>query len=156
MTTKTKTKSKSNKTWKNVEDIQLLINIKNNDISSVAKMHNRTDGSIKIRLKYLSNKMHSEGKTINEIMFATKLSEDIITRQIEKNTIHDDEETQQILKSVKNLIVKIKNRNSTYKQKQFNNSGTKQLKQIKKMLTTVLKNQEELIEYFDANMREIK
>lgn len=144
---KIRTKSKTKKEWNGIEDKQLLIHIRNNNIEKVAEMHKRTPNNIKTRLKHIAYNYHNDGKPLEEIMCLTKLDETAMNKLIEKNSEYDETKTKKLIKTVSNLVIKIKNRNLRYRDKEFDKESQKRIAELEPLMRSIVKKQESLIQY---------
>ena len=74
--------------WTKKEETRLLKELSENMcMTTISKNHTRTEESIKSRLKHVAYKMYRNGKSKNEILQVTKISENILVKIIEKNLI---------------------------------------------------------------------
>jgi len=109
--------SKNNRTnigkkWEDEEEIQLLDELhKNIIISEIAKIHNRTQGGITSRIRFIAKKMHIQNIHIEEIIEKTKLNINEINDIIEKQESHPMKKESSIIETDKNKIIEIKESN---------------------------------------------
>jgi len=76
----------SHKKWDDVEETQLLEEIKNNiNIELIAKKHNRTIGAIKSRVDKIALTLYKKNYDIESICNITKLQKDSLNNIIGKN-----------------------------------------------------------------------
>src|SRR6516164_4861230 len=73
------------KRWTEEEENRMLEEIKTMDVEEVAKLHKRMAGGISARLCLGAARMLKEGKSIEEVMLATKQTKDDIEQFIKKN-----------------------------------------------------------------------
>ena len=73
------------KRWTEEEENRMLEEIKTMDVEEVAKLHKRMSGGISARLCLVAARMLKEGKSIEEVMLATKQTKDDIEQFIKKN-----------------------------------------------------------------------
>jgi superfamily II DNA helicase RecQ len=67
--------SNNGKKWSTAEEEKLLSDIKTKSIKQMSDEFGRTEGSLKSRLKDIALRMHKQGKTKDEILLATTLTE---------------------------------------------------------------------------------
>lgn len=103
------------KIWNNDEEQLLLRNIQNNlSIDEIAKLHERTKGAIKARLKKIAINLYNKNESIDKIQIITGLSKSDILDTIKRN----DEKSNNIMK-IQNLIEDLKKMENHMKQIEF-------------------------------------
>lgn len=73
------------KRWTEEEEKQMVEEIKTLSVEEVAKIHKRMPGGISARLCLVAARLLKEGKTMEEVVLATKQSKDNIEDFIKKN-----------------------------------------------------------------------
>lgn len=100
--------SNMGKSWTDEEDTILLEYLSNDyDISTIAKYHNRTEGSILARRKTIAYKLHIENIPMDQILVKTRLDEDQFIKMINKQVVKTSKKDKCILEPDKRRSIEM-------------------------------------------------
>ena len=86
------------KKWSKKEENELLEEIEEFNIEEIAKLHKRTNGGISSRLCVIASRLMDEGKSLEEVLKITKISEEDLNKYISKTEKKKDNKKTTALK----------------------------------------------------------